>query len=361
MKILLLCTGKPASQLISAIESAGHTYEVHDPRCLYLRVSQSENGYDQLYDGNPELDKPERLPAKSYDAVISRIGTNLPHGAAILRHLTENLGIYCPQSADGLETASNKLKTTQRLSFNGIRVPCTVYADNPAHIDFLIGKVGGLPAVAKLLQGSQGVGVFILETPLAANTALQSVYKLNAAIKIQSMIKADGKDIRAIVCGDSVLLAMQRTAGKGDFRANISRNGSGKKVELSEDEKRLCIEAGKAVGLEFAGVDLIRDENGRAYILEVNGNPGTKAIAITGVNYFTGLIAHVEKQTGKKSEVVTEKAKSSDAVGSNYKAENAALGRYRELIAQEKAGVLTDGTQIALLAWYRKNYGYRTW
>jgi ribosomal protein S6--L-glutamate ligase len=195
MNLLLLCSGEPSNHLVKAIKSKGHTFEVYKPQDLYLTISDGESGFDRIYDGNSSFEEPIRLKAKNYDAVISRIGDSLSHSATILRHLTENLGIYATQSPDGLETASNKLKTTQKLSYGGVQVPLTAYASNPIHIDFLINKVGGLPAIGKLLRGSQGKGVFILETPVAANTALESFSKLGASLKLQQFIKADGKDI----------------------------------------------------------------------------------------------------------------------------------------------------------------------
>lgn len=300
LKILVLATGQQ-TKLTDAIEAAGHSYELHNPDDLYLFVSESENGYDRLYNGHSSLLKPERLRANSYDAVISRIGHNLTHGASILRHVNENLGIYSTQDADGLETASNKLKTTQKLSSNGLKVPKTIYAKNPIHCDFLLEKVDGLPAIAKLLQGSQGVGVNILETPRATNTMLQSFAKSRLDVKIQKFIEAGGKDIRAIVIGDTISVAMQRTANKGEFRANLSMNGSGEKIELSAEDKEICIKAAKAVGLEFAGVDIMKDADGKTYVIEVNGNPGSKIIEVTGHNYFTDLVAFVEKKAKKKS------------------------------------------------------------
>lgn len=296
LHFLLLNTGLPSRHLVRAIQDAGHTYDAHDPRDLYLFVSESEHGHDRLYNGQSKLENPVRIKAGSYDAVLSRIGAELSHGAAILRHVNENLGIYSPQDADGLETASNKLKTTQRLSSSGLKVPKTIYGKQVAHIDFVIKKLDGLPAVAKLLQGSQGKGVMLMETKLAANTMLESFYKLNASLKIQRFIDAKGKDIRAIVVGDKISVAMERTSNKGDFRANLSQNGSGRKVTLSENDQKLCINAAKACNLEFAGVDLMKDEKGNSFVVEVNGNPGTKIIDLTGHNYFADLVSFVESQ-----------------------------------------------------------------
>lgn len=313
---LILATGAASKHLIKALDERGHTHEAHDPRHLYLFVSESENGYDRLYNGSPLVEKPVRIKAGTLDSVISRIGADLTHGAAILRHLTDNLNIYCPQDADGLETASNKLKTTQKLSSNGLKVPLTTYAKNPIHIDFLINKVGGLPAIGKLLQGSQGKGVFILETPTAANTSLESMYKLDVGLKLQKFIESGSKDIRAIVVGDKVVSAMERT-GKKDFRANVSLGGSGRKVELSEEDVKICVKSAQAVGLEFAGVDILKDEDGKTYVIEVNGNPGTKIINITGHNYFVDLVEHIENKLDKKP------SKSDDTQAAQARTQNA--------------------------------------
>jgi ribosomal protein S6--L-glutamate ligase len=310
---ILILTNSSQKKLIEVIENRGHTYELLNPSDLYLFVSESENGYDRIYNGNADLLTPQRLKAKDYDCVISRIGKNLNHGASILRHLTENLGIYCPQSADGLLTSSDKLKTTQRLSFKGIRVPATIYAANPLHIDFLLSKVGGLPAVAKMLHGSQGVGVSILETPLATNTALESYCKAGIDIKIQAFIKAGGKDVRAIVVGNKVVSAMERTANKGDFRANISKQGSGKKIDLSNEDEEICVNTSKALGLEFSGVDIMKDENGKTYVIENNGNPGTQICNITGHNYFEDLLDLIEDKTGVSENTSSNSNEKQDA------------------------------------------------
>lgn len=97
--------------------------------------------------------------------------------------------------------------------------------------------------------------------------------------------------------GDKVVSAKRRT-GKKDFRANISQGGSGEAVELSEADQALCIKASQVLGLEFSGVDLIKDQDENSYVVEVNGNPGSKIIDITGYNYFQDLVKYVEKKVG---------------------------------------------------------------
>jgi ribosomal protein S6--L-glutamate ligase len=123
---------------------------------------------------------------------------------------------------------------------------------------------------------------------------------LNVGLKLQKFVDAGSKDIRAIVVGDKVVVAMERT-GKKDFRANISQGGTGRKITLSLEDQAICVRASKAVGLEFSGVDILKDSDGRTYVIEVNGNPGSQIIGITGHNYFIDLVEMVESTQGKSS------------------------------------------------------------
>jgi ribosomal protein S6--L-glutamate ligase len=299
MHFLVLATS-PQRDLIKAIQDAGHTYDVHDPRRLYLYVSESENGYDSLYDGLASLEIPVRLKAKSYDAVISRIGAGLDYGANILTHLAENMGIYTTQTGAGLLTASNKLRTTMKLSSHGIRVPRTVGAYSPLHPDFLIKKVGGLPAVAKTLTGSQGRGVIILKDEEQTNSTLHGFWRAETPLKLQQYIEGGKRDVRAIIIGSEVVSSMERT-GKKDFRANLALGAVGSKIELTDEQKEMCVKASQALGLDFSGVDLMLDEEKKAYVIEVNGAPGNGIIRITGHNHFVDLVKFIEKKLGKES------------------------------------------------------------
>jgi ribosomal protein S6--L-glutamate ligase len=301
MKLLILCTGTASSHLVKAITDAGHTYEVYDPRDLYLLISENVNGYDRIFDGSRGNDEPIRLYAKGYDGIICRIGKDLELCLPVVRHLTHNLNIYNPSLPLGLLVAHDKLWTTQRLSSDNLPVPLSVFAIRANHVEFTVKAAGGLPVVAKQLTGSQGAGVSILETPLSANTTLESFNKAGIPIKLQRFVKTNtsqqgqATDIRAIVVGNKVVVAMERSANTGDFRANLSKGGSGLKIQLTEYEQHIAVKAAQAVGLSFAGVDLMR-EGQKTYITEVNGNPGTGIIDVTGHNYFVDLVAFIAQR-----------------------------------------------------------------
>ncbi|MDR6195896.1 RimK family alpha-L-glutamate ligase [Siphonobacter sp. SORGH_AS_0500] len=308
MKFLILSTGPVSKFLTDAITSAGHTFEAHDPRDMYLYISEIDRGYDRVYIGDPSLDEPKRIMSNHYDAIISRIGKDLPLAVNILRHLTMNLGIYCPQSSLGIQIAHDKLFTSQILSCEGVKTPMTVFSCRPNHVSFFVDKLGGLPIVVKQLTGSQGTGVSILETPLSTNTTLESLHRAGVPVKMQRFIKSEGmevEDFRAIVVGGKVVSAMRRTAPQGDFRANLSRGGTGSSVKLFDYEIQMAIDAAKALMLEFAGVDIMRSnyKKKESYITEVNGNPGTGIINITKHNHFKDLVEFTAlKAAAKKKE-----------------------------------------------------------
>ncbi|GAB3572477.1 hypothetical protein GCM10027578_32170 [Spirosoma luteolum] len=97
---------------------------------------------------------------------------------------------------------------------------------------------------------------------------------------------------------------MERTASQGDFRANLSKGGNGRSIKLSESETAMCVNAVKAVGLDFTGIDLIRGKTGQTYVTEVDGSPGTGIIDVTGQNYFNDLIRHIEARAKRESTVI---------------------------------------------------------
>lgn len=281
--------------IIAAAEKRGHTTTSYIPKNMHILISDKEQGYDGLYYSEGS-DEPKRINAKDIDAVIVRIGeSQLGMGAAILEQWTGNLNKFCTQTAAGILAASDKLKTMQRLSQAKIKTPRTIIGGNPIHGKFMIEKIGGLSAIAKTLNGSQGKGVYPLIDPKQTNVFLENFQHRGESLLLQSFIDGDCKDIRAIVIDGKVIAAMERTAPKGEIRANLSRGGTGKKIDLSEKDQEMCVKAANACGLKCAGVDLMKDKEGVSYFIEVNSYYGGKVAEITGVDIATPLIEFVER------------------------------------------------------------------
>jgi ribosomal protein S6--L-glutamate ligase len=156
--------------------------------------------------------------------------------------------------------------------------------------------VGGAPLIIKLLEGTQGKGVVLAETNQAAESVINAFRNLNANILVQEFIKeANGNDIRCFVIGDKVVAAMQRQAKAGEFRSNIHLGGKGMPIKITPAERAIAVRATKILGLNVAGVDIIRSNRG-AMVLEVNSSPGLEGIEeTTGIDIASKIIEFIEK------------------------------------------------------------------
>ncbi len=117
-----------------------------------------------------------------------------------------------------------------------------------------------------------------MESRKSAVSTIEGLIKNKSDFIIQQYIESRGKDIRAVVMGDKVVMAYQRTARRGNFRSNLSQGGTGELIRLSMDDQITCVRASKAIGLEVSGIDLIKDTKGTTYLNEINSNFGFSCI-----------------------------------------------------------------------------------
>ena len=119
-----------------------------------------------------------------------------------------------------------------------------------------------------------------------------------------------GTDLRCFVVGEKVVAAMERRAAKGEFRANIHLGGTGHKVKITPEERKISVAAAKVCGLKVCGVDIIRSHEGPR-VLEVNASPGLEGVEGATKKDIAGLmIEHIEKQVAKKKAKKAKKAAS---------------------------------------------------
>ena len=229
------------------------------------------------------------------DAVIPRIGASVTfYGTAVVRQF-ETMGVYCLASASAISTSRDKLCAHQILARAGVDLPITAFARSVKDTSSVIEMVGGAPLVIKLHEGTQGNGVVLAETKKAAESVIDAFRQLDANILVQEFVKeARGSDVRCIVVGGRVVAAMLRHAAPGDFRSNLHRGGSAEPAKLTTKERRTAVKAAKALGLNVAGVDLLRSDRG-PLVLEVNSSPGLEGIeAATGIDVAAEIIEFVE-------------------------------------------------------------------
>ena len=236
------------------------------------------------------------------DAVIPRIGaTHTFYGTAVVRQF-EMMGVYPAVESQAISRSRDKLRSLQLLAAEGVGLPVTSFAHSTKDIEGLISLVGGAPLVVKLLEGTQGMGVVLAETTKAAESVIGAFRQLDANILVQEFIKeAGGSDIRAFVVGNQVVAAMERTAAPGDFRSNVHRGGSARRIRLTPEERATAKRAAKILGLTIAGVDLMRSNHGTV-VLEVNSSPGPEGIeAATGVDVAGKVIEYIANHAEAKA------------------------------------------------------------
>lgn len=294
MKICILSRDKSlysTSKLIENAEARGHDVEVIDPLRCYMNITSHKPSIH--FKGEPLL---------GYDAVIPRIGASITfYGTAVVRQF-EMMGVYTVNESVAIARSRDKLRSLQLLSRKGIGLPVTGFAHSTMYTQDLIDLAGGAPLVIKLLEGTQGIGVVLAETNNAAESVIEAFKGLKQNILVQEFIKeAESKDIRCFVVGGKVVAAMMRTGKKGDFRSNIHRGGKAEQIKITPEERSTATRAAKVMGLNVAGVDILRANHGPV-VMEVNSSPGLEGIeAASGKNVAEYIIAFIEKnaQQGK--------------------------------------------------------------
>ncbi len=301
MKIAILSNGPgnySTKRLKEEALKRGHDVSVIKYKECYASIEQN----------NPSV-KYRGIDLANFDAIIPRIASNMTkYGTAIVRQL-EMQGVYTVSSSIAISRARDKLRSMQLLAKYGIGIPKTVVSRNTADIDDLLEQLGGTPVIIKLARGTHGNGVVLAETKKAAKSVLQAFYLTNedgTNILLQEFIKESaGTDIRAFVVGGRVVASMKRQSLDDDFRSNLHKGGEGTPIKLTDDEKKIAVKAAKAMGLNVAGVDLMRSSRG-ALVLEVNASPGFGIEKVTGRNVAGAIIEYVElnaKRRNKKDKV----------------------------------------------------------
>lgn len=276
-------------RLVEAAEARGHEIEVVDTARCYMNIASHR----------PTIHYRGKM-LEPFDAVIPRIGASITfYGTAVLRQF-EMMGTFPLNESVAVNRSRDKLRSLQLLARRGIGLPVTGFARAPDDIGDLIEMVGGAPLVAKLLEGTQGIGVVLCETRKAAESVLEAFMGLNVSIMIQEYIKeAGGADIRCFVVGDKVVAAIKRQAKPGEFRSNLHRGGTAALIKITPEERAVAVRAARIMGLNVAGVDLLRSNHG-PLVMEVNSSPGLEGIEnATGKDVAGMIIQFLEKNARK--------------------------------------------------------------
>ena len=129
--------------------------------------------------------------------------------------------------------------------------------------------------ISKPLFGSQGAGIRRIEkmTDLMWLTSSRGVYYL------QRFVHCAGEgfsDIRVFVINGLAVAAMRRR-GKS-WLNNVARGATCELIEIETELAELAVKATATLAMDYAGVDIIKDKDGRYTVIEVNSIPAWKGL-----------------------------------------------------------------------------------
>ena len=266
-------------RLVEEAEKRDCYVEVLDPMRLSITVGNEEPRI--LNSGWPV----------EVDAVIPRIGYSITHhGVALIRQF-ERLGIYVANSGDGISQSRDKLHATQLLTKNRIPVPTTCHVRAWQDVERALHQVGGMPIVIKVTEGTQGSGVFLVNSEDRARELTYKLLSEGHHVLVQEYIEeSHGRDVRVLVVGGEVVAAMRRKARGTEFRSNFHLNGTVEKIDLPREYAEVATRAARLLNLDVAGVDLLESNRG-PLVLEVNSSPGLEGIeSASGINVAGAII-----------------------------------------------------------------------
>lgn len=218
-----------------------------------------------------------------------------------LAEYLESLSLRLFNTAKSIEICDNKAMTHIALKQKNIRMPKTILAPmtyanigytNYNFVDIMIEQLG-FPMVVKECYGSFGQQVYLVHNTDELRTCIDQI-GAKPFLAQEYIASSFARDIRLNVVGDEVVATMYRYSDTGDFRANISNGGKMKCYDPTKEQIKLAVDCVKALGLDFAGVDLLFDENDRPIVCEVNSNAHFKNIYdCTKVNVAEHILAYI--------------------------------------------------------------------
>jgi len=190
--------------------------------------------------------------------------------------------------------ARDKYATQYTLAEAGLPVADTYTTEN---MERAHGWSMGLgECVYKPILGSMGKGSLKFENPDLAYNAWRMLSRLGQPLIVQEYLPNPGRDIRVFVVGGEVIGSAFKYGAAGSWKTNVAQGGRMVDEPLPDEILELGLKATEALGLDYAGVDIIESERGPV-ILEVNGSPGWQALkAATGVDVAERIVRYATRE-----------------------------------------------------------------
>lgn len=289
MKAAIISTGSISSKMIfEEMEKLFDETDNIDIKKIDVCIAGKDAGV--YYEGSK---------LKEYDCIYARGGHKYASLLRAITSLTNNN--YNPLKDSAYTISHNKLMTHVVLQKAEIKQPLTYLASNSDIARKVLKRVT-YPIVIKVPSGTHGKGVMIADSYESASSMLDALSLLKQQFILQEFINTNGTDIRAIVIGDKVVAAMQRKAVRGEARANMHAGGSGEKIILDMQTKKVAVETAKILGADVCAVDILQSAKG-PLVLEVNASPGLQGITeATKINVAEKIAQYLYEKTKERQE-----------------------------------------------------------
>lgn len=291
MIICILSTDqeKDDQRLLDSAREKGHIAELYNIRDVSIALSQHD----------PAVYWRTKNITQAFDAVIPRFNVNFTdYGTNVIQQFICGK-TYVSETPAALRLGRDKLKSLQHLQVRGLPFPATAIAYTPQGFRQLASIIG-TPMVLKLIESTEGTGIFLIENVKEMDNMVATLNQFGASYIIQRFVKeASGTDVRAFVVGGRIVAAMCRRSQDGDFRSNVALGGCSEPCTLSPNEEAMVLSATESIGINVAGVDFVRSDEG-PLLLEINVSPdftGEQGIEnVTGVNIADAIIDYAVAQ-----------------------------------------------------------------
>lgn len=261
--------GWHGARLREAFESTG---------CSSEFVSLQQCGFDLSNEGHG-------LVIPGFDALPDGVFVRGVPGGSLeqvvlyldILHALEHLGVHVYNDGRAIERSVDKGMTSFLLRSAGIPTPPTWVVGEGFDLTKILSREtkAGHDLVVKPLFGSQGNGLARMST----TGSLPDLALYNGVYYLQRFIHTgsdDAHDWRVFVINGQAVAAMMRR-GKG-WISNLAQGAQCHPAVLDQELRELAEAASRALGMGYAGVDILRDRKGKAYVIEVNSIPAWKGL-----------------------------------------------------------------------------------
>jgi RimK family alpha-L-glutamate ligase len=220
------------------------------------------------------------VPPGSLDQIVFRIDA---------LHLMADRGLPIVNSPRCLERTIDKHWTSRLLREAGVPTPRTLVSERAEEALAGFREMGDV--LVKPLLGSGGRGIFRVSDEDHAWRAFRALEQQRAVIYVQEFVPHGYFDLRLFVARGNVLAAARRD-GRG-WKSNVAAGATTIAYRPSAEEEAAAVRAAAAVGADYSGVDLLRAEDGRLLVTEVNGIPGWAGLQETTTTDIAAAIAEI--------------------------------------------------------------------